>query len=293
MSAGTRALTDGAMTMEGRARDLTRLARLAFSDLFQLVNFGDGYVRIGTVAVAPERALCAGGLWRDAELGPLIAEMVEAGLLAEDDEGWCIPALRERAALRRKRAEAGRRGGEATAEVNARRRRRRSGVSSVCYSTPQSRGNSGVSGFSQKKKKNQKEKNINKYIYFFSERVDINDRGNTEADNGAFSDTERFTVYKREYRTLQRLFPDLAAEWTGEGYSRLDRLLHQHDRWMAARPDVPRYLWYVPFLTMARAWHEERYGQHPSRLPANDRPEWYLTPPGGAAAPDGPPAQAA
>jgi hypothetical protein len=273
-----KALMDGEITMTGDARRLSRMARLAFSDIVAIANFGDGYLRIGSVAVAPARALCAGGLWREAELRPLLAEMVEAGLLEEDDEGWCVPVLRARAALRAKRQDAGRRGGAATAEINSRRRRRRFGFSAVCYSTPESRRKSGVTAEQQKKKKNQKEKNINKYIYFFSERVFINDRGSREAGNGAFSDTQNFTVYKQEYRTLQRLFPEMAAEWTGEGYSRLDRLLHQHDRWMATRPDVPRYLWYVPFLAMARAWHEEHHGLHPSRLPANDRPDWYRSP---------------
>lgn len=110
----------------------------------------------------------------------------------------------------------------------------------------------------KKEKRTKKEKN-NKYIYIFGEKIFINDRGDSKAGNGEFYKPENFTVYRREYETLRRIFPAFTVD-------RLDQLLDAHSDWLGGRPDIPPSAWLGPFLSGARALHERESGEvHPSR----------------------------
>lgn len=225
---------------------LSLLAQLFYFKLCALADAAGGVVMVnGRVLTLQEAAsLCR---FAPQGLEGIIAEILGSGLIAREgaDGPFVIPDMVARAALRGKRAQAGRKGGARTTvkrlDVCSSKRR-----DNVIY-LEKSKHYKFAAAAEQKKKKNQKEKNNNKYnIYLYHEKVRTDDRGTPE--NPEFIRGDHFTLWKREYRALQAQFPLFTEE-------KLDALLGQHDRWLGEQGEGAQAAWLACLLGFLRKVH--------------------------------------
>lgn len=241
-----------------RVRGLSMLAQLLFTKICVVADEAGGFLHLRGRILKPEDLpdllgfRCGG-----AELSVFLAEIVAMGLIEDKGgAGWCVPEMVKAAELRAKRQDAGKKGGKAAqAKIVsvAETGRKRPPVPPlpegayrpvICSSkstinatpTPKRQKNCGgaaelsVLKTPQQKEKNQK-KNINNNIYIISELVFTGDRGSEE--NPAYCINDNFTVYRREWEAMLRVFPTISAD-------RLLDLMAQHDRWLDREENLGR-----------------------------------------------------
>ncbi len=233
-------------------RSLSAMAQLFFIKLVVMANDGGGYIRVGTVCVDIERAAMALGVCGD--VGALAEEMIGMGLLADNDVGWFVPEMKKAAELREKRRLAGVKGGYASV-AKARGVRPARVVSSVCLSKAKNPIKSGDCNVAAKSTK----KYNNKYIYIFSEKVFIGDRG--QEANKPWMSFDNFTVFRRDYEALRRTFPEFSED-------RLDELLHQHNGFLDNNPAYANDNWLAPLLSYLRKQHNALVARNSVELEA-------------------------
>lgn len=174
----------------------------------------------------------------------------------EDGDGiWVIPDMVKAQNLREKRVHAGKRGGEKT---TARREdiclsKKDTNLVLVEKSDPCERQEDAET---KKEKRTKKEKNKNNnYIYILGKKVFTGDRGSPE--NPKFFTADYFTIWKREYRVLEELFPLFSDD-------RLDKLILQHDVWLKEQGQGAQEAWFACLLGFLKKVHaaEERASKY-------------------------------
>lgn len=223
-----------------RCRSLSALARGLFAVLQAVCNESGGDLRIGGRGVSPAAAAAACGFDGDADA--LAAELVEMGLLLEDESGWFMPDQRAAADLRAKRARAGRKGGCASqgvaltpAVVRGARQNgeRQNGARAVCSSNVISFEESAASVAAAKKEKRTKKEKNNNYIYILGTKVFVGDAGSV--DNPHWFDY-------RSIRLCRRAFEALGAEF-GLGADALREILEKQADWLEGQEPSYRARW--------------------------------------------------
>lgn len=194
---GDKALYKPGMIVEDlRCRSLSALARGLFAVLQAVCNGAAGRLCIGGRGVTPEAAAQACGF--DVDAAGLLVELVEMGLLAEDDHGWFMPDQVAAAALREKRRRAGRKGGVATTTARA------AHGEDVCLSNVVSFVESKAKAEHVKKEKRTKKEKNNNYIYILGTKVFVGDAGS--ADNPDWWSSGAISLCRRAFEALQQAF---------------------------------------------------------------------------------------
>lgn len=237
-----------------RVRGLSMLAQLLFTKICVVADESGGFLHLRGRILKPEDLPdLLGFRCLAAELSVFLAEIVAMGLIEDrGGAGWCVPEMVKAAELRVKRQDAGSKGGKvaqakiiSVAETGRKRppapplpegAYRPVICSSKSTGKPKSPVNKAAGGelsvlkTPQQKEKNQK-KNINNNIYIISELVFTGDRGSEE--NPAYCINDNFTVYRREWEAMLRVFPTISAD-------RLLDLMAQHDRWLDREENLGR-----------------------------------------------------
>lgn len=226
-----------------RVAALSLLAQLFYFKLCALADSSGGVIMVNGRALSLIEAAALARFAPD-NLKAVIEEVERSGLieLRGKDGPWVVTEMVAAQSLRDKRAKAGRKGGASTTvkrhDVCLSKRR-----DNVIYLEKTKGYKAAQRAEAKKEKRTKKEKNNNKYIYIHSEKVFTGDRGSPE--NPAFMVFEHFTLYRSEYRAIERAFPMLNED-------RIDALLAQHDRWLEQEGASAQAAWLACLLGLLR-----------------------------------------